>query len=122
MRVLRAPDRPEPRMLRPDGRIIQAGGHRMRELDVAVLVLQHERAGSLEHHPAATGEPRGPSALAVSACVYSVRLYVSPRQRAPHATSTPHTFRARGSMSAAPVYTWHLSPSSAHAVAVATPC
>ena len=48
----------QPGVLGADGRVVEAGRHRMRQLDVAVLVLQHERARALQDAGAAAGEPR----------------------------------------------------------------
>src|SRR6478736_7875929 len=45
-------------MLRPDRGVVETSRHRMRRLDVAVVVLQHEGARALEHTRCAAGEPR----------------------------------------------------------------
>ena len=36
-------------MLRSDGGVVEARGDRVRQLDVAVLILEHEAAGALQH-------------------------------------------------------------------------
>ena len=59
MGILRAPDGPQPGVLGPNRRVVEARGNRMGQLDIAVLVLQHERARALEHARAAAGKPRG---------------------------------------------------------------
>ena len=59
MGILRAPDGPQPGVLRPNRRVVEPCGNRMGQLDIAVLVLQHERARALEHARAAAGKPRG---------------------------------------------------------------
>ena len=48
----------QPRMLGTDGRIVEARGDRMGQLDVAGRVLQHERPRALEHARRAAGESR----------------------------------------------------------------
>src|SRR5439155_21172482 len=63
MRVFRAPERPQPCVLRSNGRVVEAGRHRMCQLDVAVLVLQDKRTGTLEDAGAAAGEACGVAAL-----------------------------------------------------------
>ena len=55
--VLRAAEIAQPRMLGSDGGVVETCGDRMRQLDVASLVLQHERARALQHAGAATGKP-----------------------------------------------------------------
>ena len=47
--VLGAAELAQPRVLGPDRRVVEAGGDRVRQLDVARLVLQHERARALQH-------------------------------------------------------------------------
>src|SRR5207245_9192588 len=48
VRVLGATERSEPGMLGADCRVVEPGGNRMRELDVAVLVLEDKRPGALK--------------------------------------------------------------------------
>ena len=62
-RVLRAPHVFQPRVLRPDRRVVEPGGNRVRQLDVAVHVLQHIRARALQH----AREP-GRKARGMTAC------------------------------------------------------
>ena len=52
----------QPRVLGADRGVVEAGRHRMRRLDVAVLVLQHERARALQHAGDAAREARGVTA------------------------------------------------------------
>src|SRR4051812_3027569 len=59
IRVLGAADRAQPGMFRTYGGVVQACRNRMRELDIAVRVLQHEGPGALEHAGAATRETGG---------------------------------------------------------------
>src|ERR1051325_10869168 len=47
VRVFGAAERAQPRVLGPHRGVIESRRNRMRQLDVAVVVLQHERAGSL---------------------------------------------------------------------------
>src|SRR5918993_2247492 len=47
----------QPRMLGSDGRIVESGGNGMRQLDVAVRVLEHETPRALEHSGASAREP-----------------------------------------------------------------
>ena len=54
--------RAQPGVLRPDRGVVEPGGNRMRQLDVAVVVLQDERARALQHARAAAGEARGVAA------------------------------------------------------------
>ena len=56
--VFGAPGVAEPRVLGADRGVVEAGGNRVRQLDVAVLVLQHEAARALQHAGAAAGEAR----------------------------------------------------------------
>src|SRR5689334_3595983 len=49
-------------MLGTNCRVIQSGRDRMRQLDIPVLVLQHEGAGALEYASAAAGEAGGVTA------------------------------------------------------------
>ena len=56
--VLGAPDLAQPRVLGADRRVVEPGRDRVRQLDVAVLVLQHEGARALQDAGAAAGEPR----------------------------------------------------------------
>src|SRR5207249_8201514 len=46
------------RMLGPDAWIVEAGGHRVRLADLAVLVLQHVAARAVEHADAAAADRR----------------------------------------------------------------
>jgi hypothetical protein len=52
------PDRLQPRVLGSDGRVVEPGRHRVGRLDVAVGVLQHERARPLQHADRAAGKAR----------------------------------------------------------------
>ena len=58
VRVLGAAERAEPRVLGADRGVVEPRRDRMRELDVPVLVLQDERARSLQHAGAPAGEAR----------------------------------------------------------------
>ena len=62
VRVFGTAERSKPGMLGADCRVVEAGGNRMREIDVAVLVLEHERPGALQDAGAAAREPRGVTA------------------------------------------------------------
>src|SRR5205823_2128273 len=55
MRVLGTSERSQPGVLRPDGRVIEARRDGVRRLNVAVLILQNEGAGSLQDAGAAAG-------------------------------------------------------------------
>ena len=48
----------QPRVLGADRRVVEAGRHRVRQLDVAVGVLQHEGARALQHARGAAREAR----------------------------------------------------------------
>ena len=48
----------QPGVLGPDGGVVEAGRDRVRQLDVAVVVLQHVGARALQHAGAAAGEAR----------------------------------------------------------------
>ena len=56
--VLGAPEIAQPRVLGPDGCVIESGRDRVRPLDVAVLVLQHVGARALQDAGAAAREAR----------------------------------------------------------------
>ena len=62
VRVFRAAQPAQPGVLGSDRRIVEARRNRMRQLDVPVLVLQHERPRALQHARAAAGESRGVAA------------------------------------------------------------
>ena len=49
----------QPRVLGSDRGVVETGGDRVRQLDVARLVLQHERARALQHARAAAGKACG---------------------------------------------------------------
>ena len=49
----------QPSVLRADGGVVQAGGDAVRELDLAVLILQHKRARALQHTESAARESSG---------------------------------------------------------------
>ena len=57
--VAHAPGPQQQRMLGPDARIVEARGHRIRFLDLAVVVLQQQRIRALQHAGPAVGERRG---------------------------------------------------------------
>src|SRR5438093_1442479 len=56
--VLDATGLVQERMLGPDAWIVEAGGHRVRLADLAVLVLQHVAARAVEHADAAAADRR----------------------------------------------------------------
>src|SRR5439155_26678684 len=60
--VLGPSNPPQPRVLGTDCGVVETRRHGMRQLDVAILVLQHERARALQDAGAAPGEARGVSA------------------------------------------------------------
>ena len=53
-------------MLGPDARIVEAGGNRFGFLNLAVLVLQQQRIGAVQHAGPAIGERRGVMAEATA--------------------------------------------------------
>ncbi len=64
IRVLGAPGLLQPRVLGTDRRVVEAGRDRVRQLDVAVRILQHEGARALQHAGGAAGESRRMTAWA----------------------------------------------------------
>ena len=62
VRVFGATELAQPRVLRSDRGVIKAGRDRMRQLDIARVVLQDERARPLQHAGAAAGEAGGVAA------------------------------------------------------------
>src|SRR5215208_3597312 len=59
MGVLRTAELAKPRVLRPNGSVIEPRRNGMRQLDVACLILQHVRSSALQDPGAAAGESRG---------------------------------------------------------------
>src|SRR5262245_66002646 len=57
--VLTAPARSEPRVLRSDRRVVQSGRDRVREQNVAVIVLEQLAVGAVQHAWTAACEARG---------------------------------------------------------------
>ena len=49
----------QPCVLGTDRGVVESGGDGVRQLDVAVVVLEHVGVRALEHAGAAAGEPRG---------------------------------------------------------------
>ena len=58
IRVLGSPEVAQPRMFWADGGVVEPGRDRMRELDVASLVLKHECASPLQDTGASAGKSR----------------------------------------------------------------
>src|SRR5262249_59332981 len=57
--LLGAPALAQPRVLRTDGRVVESGRDRVRQLHVAVDVLEHVTARALQHASTATCKARG---------------------------------------------------------------
>src|SRR4051812_14574591 len=49
-------------MLGPDRRIVESSRNRMRQLDIAIVILQNVGAGTLQHAGTATGKAGGMAA------------------------------------------------------------